>query len=336
MPSSCADATRPKVAVVIPNHNGAAWLDGCFGGLARQEFRDFIVVLVDNGSTDGSADRARRLRPALRLVRLGENRGFAAAVNAGIAASTSEYVALLNTDTVAGSAWLSVLVQSLDGSPSVVAAVAPRMMRLDDPDTIDDAGNTLCWTGAADKRGHGKAASEFARRDDIFSPSAGASLYRRSFLQEMGGFDERYFAYLEDVDLGLRGRLCGYRFLYEPDAVVLHKGHGSGMMHGRYVQLVTRNRLLLFAKSIPLGLLVRRLPSLVRGQLYFLFAYRSPLRSVAGYASFLGLVPHAVRERRRMKRSRRITSAEIDRMLAPGSREPLLRVALLRRLGLRP
>jgi GT2 family glycosyltransferase len=188
MTVSWPEADR-RVTVVIPNHNGAPWLQGCFQGLARQELEDFAVVLVDNGSTDGSPDLAQRLWPDLRLLILGQNRGFAAAVNAGIAESTSEYVALLNTDTIPGETWLSALVRTLERSPPAVAAVAPRMVRLDEPDTIDDAGNALDWTGAAKKVGHGRPSSDYADAREIFSPSAGASLYRRSFLQEMGGFD---------------------------------------------------------------------------------------------------------------------------------------------------
>jgi len=336
MTASCAEAATPRVSVVIPNHNGATWLKGCFEGLARQEFKDFAVVFVDNGSTDGSPDLARQLRSDVRLVSLGENRGFAAAVNAGIAATTSPYVALLNTDTRAGSAWLGALVRALEESPPDVAAVASRMLRMDDPGTIDDAGDALCWTGAAVKVGHGRPAAEFAHRREVFSPSAGASLYKRSFLEEMGGFDECFFAYLEDVDLGLRGRLRGYRFVFEPAAEVLHEGHGSGLRWGSYVQLLTRNRLLLFGKNVPLGLLLRRLGPLFRGQLYFFLAYRSPYRSLAGYASFLRLLPHVVRERRRMRRFRRITPGELDRMLDTGADEPLLRGPLLRRLNRRP
>jgi len=321
-----------RVSVVIPNYNGAAWLRGCLDGLGAQAFEDFRVVLVDNGSTDGSPELACELRPDVQLVRVGENRGFAAAVNLGIAATKSAYVALLNTDTVPGAAWLSALVRALDDGPPELAAAAPRMLRMDDPATIDDAGNTLSWTGAAEKAGHGRPAAEFGHRREIFTPSAGASLYRRSFLEEMGGFDERYFAYLEDLDLGLRGRLCGYHFIFEPAAEILHKGHGSGMRRGLYVQLVTRNRLLLFAKNVPSSLLIKNMGALLRGQLYFLLVYRRPFRSLAGYASFVRLIPHVIRERRRMRRLTRIDPQALNLMLA-STGDPLIRAALARWAG---
>jgi GT2 family glycosyltransferase len=333
MPVFSGDAPDPGVVVVIPNHNGEAWLKGCLEGLAGQELGDFGVVLVDNGSSDRSVELVRELRPDAKLILLGENRGFAVAVNLGIAATKAEYVALLNTDTVARPSWLSALVRALKDAPPEVAAAAPRMLRMDEPSMVDDAGDALYWTGAAEKVGHGRPASEYAHPREIFSPSAGASLYRRSFLEDMGGFDERFFAYLEDVDLGLRGRLCGYRFIFEPAAEILHKGHGSGVVGGPYVQLVTRNRLLLFTKNLPWSLLLKNLARLLCGQVYFFLAYRRPFRSLAGYASFVRLVPHVLRERRRMKLRIRLESEEIDRLLAPRPDHRLCRMPRVWRLN---
>jgi GT2 family glycosyltransferase len=318
--------------VVIPNYNGAAWLPGCLGGLNLQTFKDFEVLLVDNGSTDDSAGLASALRPDVRLIAFQENHGFAGAVNAGIRAARGEYVALLNTDTIVRPSWLGALVQALDSSPLEVAAVASRMLRMDDPGTVDDAGNALCWTGAAEKVGHGRPAAEFASPRDVFSPSGGASLYRRSFLEKMDGFDESFFAYLEDVDLGLRGRLRGYRFVFEPTAEVLHKGQGSGLARGTYVRLVTRNRLMLFAKNLPVSLLLRNLPKLLYGQIYFLLAYRKPFHTLAGYWSFLRLLPFVARERRRVQRRVRVSNAELQEMLDGEMREPPLRQLALDRL----
>lgn len=322
-----------KVSVVIPNYNGDTWLAGCFGGLARQEFKSFETILVDNGSTDGSPDRVSGLEPKARVIRLERNLGFAAAVNVGIAASRSEYVALLNTDTVARPSWLAALVRTLDASGSDVAAAAPKMLRMDRPDTIDDAGDALSWTGAARKMGHGRPAAEFVSRREIFAPSAGASLYRRAFLETIGGFDDRFFAYLEDIDLGLRGRLCGYRYLFEPAAEILHKGQGSGLPRPAYVKLITRNRLLLFAKNLPMSLLLRHLGELLYGQLYFLVVYRRPLASLAGYVGFVPLVAHALRERRRLRRLTRIGSREVQDLLLTETGEPRFREIVARKLA---
>lgn len=324
------DSPTPRVSVVIPNYNGDAWLTGCLEGLSNQKYRDFETILVDNGSTDGSGSRVTESQPHVRVIALERNRGFAAAVNVGIQAARGTYVALLNTDTIARPAWLGALVQTLDESPAEVGAVASRMLSMDHPDMVDDAGDALAWTGAAQKVGHGRPSREYAERREVFSPSAGASLYRRSFLEDTGGFDDRFFAYLEDIDLGLRGRIRGYRFVFEPTAEVLHKGHGSGLAHSSYVRLMTRNRLMLFAKNMPLSLLVRNVGKLLSGQLYFLLAYRRPVSSLIGYGSFIGVIPHVLRERRKLKRRTRIRSAELQALLATEMEETSMREVLAR------
>jgi GT2 family glycosyltransferase len=310
------------VSVVIPNLNGRTWLPGCLEALDNQEYRDFRTTVVDNGSTDGSAALVREGHPGVELICLERNQGFAAAVNTGTRSSRSEYVALLNTDTVARPSWLGTLVRTLDALPPGVGAVAPKMLRMADPDTVDDAGNALSWTGAAQKLGHRQPSSRFVELQEVFAVSGGASLYRRSFLEAMGGFDEAFFAYLEDVDLGLRGRLCGFRFVLEPAAQVLHEGYGSGIPRSSYVRLVTRNRLMLFAKSVPPALLLRNLGRLAYGQLYFLLAYRRPFPSLAGYAGFLRVLPHVLRERRTLKSRTRISPAELQRLLDVDTDEP--------------
>ena len=326
------NGSSPRVSVILPNWNGEAWLPGCLGGLRAQEFRSFEVVLVDNGSVDGSVALARALDPALHVLLFPENRGFAAAVNAGIAAARGEYVALLNTDTVPRPGWLGSLVRTLDASPPDVAGLASRMLSLRDPTRLDDAGDFLTWSGMGVKRGHGEPGSEFSLPDEVFSACAGAALYRRSVLEELGGFDERFFAYLEDLDLGLRARLRGYRWLYEPAAEVLHQGQGSGLPADRYVRLTTRNRLLLMTKSLPLRSLLRHAHQLLYGQLYFFVAYRRPLASLAGYLGYLRLVPHVLRARALARRTRTITAAQLEGQLGGTAREPPLSSLLARRL----
>lgn len=324
MTASLPSRADPKVSVVIPNHNGAHWLSGCLEALAAQELRGSEVIVVDDGSTDGSAAILRERYPQVRLIALDRNTGFAAAVNVGIQAARGEHVALLNNDTVARPVWLGALVKTLENSPQDVGAVASKMLCFEDPHCVDDAGDALSWTGAAEKQGHGRPASEFMQSREVFSPCAGAALYRRSFLEATGGLDERFFAYLEDVDLGLRGRLLGYRYLFEPAAEVLHKGQGSEVTRARYVRLITRNRVMLFAKSVPFSLLFKHLPRLLYGQLYFFIAYRQPLQSLAGYGSLLLNVPHIFRERRRLAQSRRITPADFETMLSSKMSEPPL------------
>jgi GT2 family glycosyltransferase len=323
---------QPKVTVVIPNWNGAAWLPGCLDALRLQDFRDFETVLVDNGSVDDSLAVARARVPDIRVLVFPENRGFAAAANAGIAAARGDYVALLNTDTVARPHWLGRLVEALEAAPPDVAGLASRIVSLSDPTRLDDTGDFLNWYGIAIQRGHGDPVSAFFAPDEVFSACAAAALYRRSVLEELDGFDEHFFAYLEDLDLGLRARLRGYRWLYVPGAEVQHQGHGSGTPARRYVRLMSRNRLLLLTKSLPLRLLLRHAPQLLYGQLYFAVAYRRPFASLAGYLDYLKVVPHVLRARRTARRTRRISPAQLEPQLRGTAREPPLSHLLARRL----
>ena len=314
-----------KVTIIIPVWNGAAWLAACLEALAAQSFRDFAVIVVDNGSTDNSRALVKRHAPQALLIAWERNRGFAAAVNAGIRASRTEYVALLNMDTRPRSDWLLNLVQAMDASAPDVGGLASKMLSMSDPAVVDDCGDSLSWQGAAAKRGHGQSAADFARGEEIFSPCAGAALYRKSFLDELGGFDERFFAYLEDVDLGLRGRLHGYRYHFVPMAEVLHQGQGSGLPQACYVRLVTRNRILLLLKNLPARLLIRHAASLLYGQFYFFIAYRQPLAALAGYFSVLPVLPHMVRERRAIQKNLKLTLAQVEHLLTPTMAEPPLR-----------
>ena len=310
-------SSPPDIAVIIPNWNGARWLPDCLAALAAQTLRPAEIILVDNGSTDGSAELAQSANPTLRLIKFPVNRGFAAAVNSGIRQSHAPFVVLLNTDTRPRPDWLAVLAKTLAEAPAEVAGIASRMVDMADSDQIENAGDLLSWQGMAAKRGHGLSTAEFNHSADIFSPCAGAAIYRRSFLESVGLFDEHFFAYLEDVDLGFRGRWMGFRFDYAPDAVILHQGHGSGLHHARYVRLITRNRILLLLKNLPLRALLTHLHQILYGQWYYLIAYRRPLQVVCGWIMIIPLVPHLLRERRRIASLRQVPVSQVESWLSP-------------------
>jgi GT2 family glycosyltransferase len=314
-----------RVTVVIPNWNTRRWLPGCLDGLRAQVCQDFVVLMVDNGSSDDSVPFVEQHYPEVQVLRFAENRGFAAAVNAGIRHSHSEYVALLNVDTVPRPTWLSCLVETIDNSLPDVGWLASRMLEMNRPWLIENAGDSLSWYGSARKRGAGRPAADYDRPAEVFSACAGAALYRHVFLEEIGGFDESFVSYLEDVDLGLRGRLLGYRGLFVPGAEILHQGHGAGIPRPRYVRLVTRNRLALLAKSIPGRLILRHWWTLLFGQLYFLLVYKHPVHSLAGTLAFLAALPRILTERRAMLARRCISDAALDAMLAAELGEPRLR-----------
>ncbi len=325
-------AVLPEVTVVIPNWNTKHWLRGCLEGLRAQNYQGVQVILVDNGSTDGSVAFVRQNYPEVQILSFAKNRGFAPAVNAGIRQSSSKYVALLNVDTVPRPDWLLALVETMERSPSRVGSLASKMLNLENPDIIDDAGDVLSWYGSARKRGLGEPAKAYNKEEEVFSACAGAALYRRSFLEETGEFDESFGSYLEDIDLGLRGQMLGYRCLFVPGAEVLHHSHGSGLSRSRYVYLVTRNRLKLLTKNIPSPLLLKHRRTLIYGQIYFFLVYKRPLHSIAGTMSWLATLPHTLRQRRGIQRQKQIPNQELDVLLSDGLGEMPLRDILRSRL----
>ena len=258
----------PVVSIVIPNFNGLGFLPCALGSLQRQSFKDFEVILVDNGSSDGSLSYLQKEHPWVRVVALKENTGFARAVNLGVAESRGRYVVLLNNDTEAEEDFLSELVAGMERHPGAFAGGA-RMMAFTNREAglLDDAGNYYCVLGWAFARGKGKPAQLFQTEEEIFSACAGAAIYRRDLLEGIGGFDENHFAYLEDVDLCYRARLYGYSCWYLPKAVVYHVG--SGTTGSRYnplkVRLSSRNNLFLLYKNMPLWQRVLNFPFLLAG-----------------------------------------------------------------------
>lgn len=239
------------ISVVIPNWNGLSWLPRCLRALAAQERAPDEVIVVDNGSHDGSLDYLRDEHPGVRAVALDHNTGFAHAANAGLRAAAGELVALVNADVELAPDWLARTGAALEAHPEA-ASVACKMLSLHDPGVVDDAGDVLRRDGVCEQRGRfGPDDGRFDAAGEVFGACAGAALYRRDAVLAAGGFDERYFAYLEDVDLALRLRLAGWTCRYEP-AVALHAAQSSSAaLPGGAPFLATRNTLVLVAKFWP-------------------------------------------------------------------------------------
>jgi GT2 family glycosyltransferase len=296
---------QPPISVVIPNWNGRDWLPGCLGAITTQELAPLEVIVVDNGSQDGSVDYLREAHPDVRVLALGCNTGFAHAANRGLEAARGVLVALVNTDVLLEPDWLARMAAVIERHPQT-AAVACKMLSLADPTRVYDAGDVLRRDGACEQRGRfGKDDGRWDTAGEVFGACAGAALYRRSAVLELGGFDERYFAYLEDVDLALRLRLAGWRCCYEP-AVALHAGEGSShQLTGGHHLLVTRNTVLLVAKAFPAAWL----PFVAYRQLGWAWhalrehRLRTHLR---GLAAALPMLPAALRQRRVLRRGARV------------------------------
>ena len=252
--------------VIIPNFNGLRFLPSCIGALEKQTCRDFDLLVVENGSTDGSAEWLHA--HGVPCLVNHENLGFAGGVNAGIRATTQEYVILLNNDTVPAPEFVERLLGAIKRHRRIFS-VSAKMLCVQDPSLVDDAGDGISLFGWAYQRGRELPAALYERPSDIFSSCAGAAVYRRSLLEETGLFDETHFAYLEDIDLCWRARLLGYFNRYEPGACVVH--YGSATSGSRYnsfkVRLSSRNHIWLMYKNQPAWQLMLNAPWLLAGLL---------------------------------------------------------------------
>jgi GT2 family glycosyltransferase len=248
------------ISVVVVNWNRRELLRECLSSLARQGCAGFETIVVDNGSSDGSAEMAEAEFGA-RVVRNRENRGFCAANNQGIAAARGELIALLNNDAEADPGWLAALARVFEDRPEVGMA-ASKILVYEDPRRIDKAGHLIWPDGQNRGRGSGALDSgQFDSLEEALWPDGCAAMYRARMLREIGGFDEDFFAYGDDAELGLRARIAGWKCLYAPDAVVRHhRGATLGLDSARRLELIERNRVLLAAKLFPWRLLCLNVP----------------------------------------------------------------------------
>lgn len=243
----------PIVTVVVPTLAAGAPLLDCVYSLDRQTQPGVEIVIVDN-SGRGLVRESAAARLATRIIELDSNRGFGAAVNAGFLSSRAPYLATINDDAVADPRWLERLVDAM-GSETRVGMCASQI-RLAGQDLLDSAGMLVSGDGSSKQRGQLQPPARYARREEVLFPSACAALYRREMLEDVGLFDEDFFLYCEDTDLGLRARWAGWKCLYVPDAVV---EHGYSRTAGRASRLkayyVERNRLFVLVKNYPAGML---------------------------------------------------------------------------------
>lgn len=275
-----------KVTVVIPNYNGMKFLPDCMTALLQQDADtpSYQVIVVDNGSQDQSLawleqqswqkeqrkterqSAAEEGQPQVRVISLPENTGFCHAVNVGIKEADTPYIILLNNDTKVHSGFVKHLTAAIEQRKDCFS-VSASMRMWDKPQLLDDAGDFYCVFGWAYARGKGRPAAEYEKAVEIFSACGGAAIYRKEILEEIGLFDEQHFAYLEDLDIGYRARIYGYRNFYEPKAKVIH--YGSASSGSRYnafkTSLAAANNLYVVGKNMPLLQLLWNLPFLLTG-----------------------------------------------------------------------
>ncbi len=298
-----------RASIVIPNWNGEKWLEASVRScLAQRAGFPYEVLVIDNGSTDASRDIVRRMAredDRLKLFMAPVNRGFSAAVNGGIRRAKGEYVVLFNNDAFAEPEWLAELVETADTDPNIFS-VGSLMLRHADPALADDAGDYMTILGWACKRGDGLSRRRYTKPERIFSACGGAALYRKSLFEKVGYFDERFFAYLEDVDIGWRANALGYKNVFCPTAVCLHIASATtGSKYNDFkAKQGGRNNILLSYKNMPFLQYALNAPFLLTGDLikilfFHIRGYGKPY--MEGHKEALALLPKMKKPRFQMK-----------------------------------
>lgn len=304
-PKESKSVRKTGIDIIIPSFNGKQFLVGCLASIKEQSFTSYEVIVVDNGSTDGTVDFLQENYPEVRLIALSLNRGFSAAVNAGIVNSDSPYIFLLNNDTELAPACLSHLVQAAGALPEY-DFFAPKMLSYHERDILDGAGDGFLRGGVGYRLGTmEKDGDAYDISGQVFGACAGAALYRRTFFDIVGLFDEDFFAYLEDVDLNLRANRTGLCCRYVPEARVYHIGSATtgSRINEITVRLSTRNNFFVLLKNYPLLFFLRFLPVICIYQFsWFLFVIKK--RQVSAYLrGVCGVVGYITQMRKKYRRS---------------------------------
>ena len=330
-------AEVPDISVVVVNWNRRELLAKCLESLSRQTHPNYEVIVVNNGSNDGSAEMVRDLAQSypvpLRLIVNSANLGFCAANNQGFEASEAALIALLNNDAEAEPGWLSALETTILLHDDIGMA-ASKILVWEDPRRIDKCGHLMYPDGQNRGRGTGQIdEGQFEHLEEVLWPDGCAAMYRRAMLEDVGFFDEEFFAYADDAELGLRGRIAGWRCFYAPAAVVRHhRGATLGLGSARRLVLIERNRVLLVVKLFPWNLIwangAYHLARIMAG-LWAAIRNRGELRHypgaegkmavasalIAGKWLALPKLPSMLRKRRAFRSKRRLMPRQIRALL---------------------
>jgi GT2 family glycosyltransferase len=324
----------PPVTTIVQNWNRSDLLQPCLAALRGQSYPSSEIILVDSGSTDDSVAYVREHFPEVTVMALPCNRGFAAGNNVAIRASNSRYIALLNNDAQPEPYWLEALVDTL-ATRAEVGFCASKMLYLDDPQIIDTAGDVFYDYGAGGKRGMDQPdGSEFSQTEYVFGACAGAAIYRRAMLGDVGLFDEDFFLYMEDIDLSFRAQLRGHKCLFVPAARVYHQVAGTtGRGSPLSIYYSLRNMPYVLVKNLPIALLVRHL-----GLILFYFLAGDAVFALSGYTGAvararrdnLRMIEKMLAKRKRIQSTRRVSDAYIESVMTKGQLGARIRSTLSR------
>lgn len=312
-----------KATVIIPNWNGRELLPDCLSSLKRQSFKNFNILVVDNGSTDDSLSYIRENFPDVEVVFLKRNYGFSRAINEGVKKSSSKYTVFLNNDTEVDKKWLENLIKVADKHPEVVS-VGSKILNFYRRDKIDGVGILINEVGQARSVGYEeKDGGQFDDEAYIFGATGGAALFRRDLFLRLGGFDERYFMYFEEVDFAFRAQFAGYKSVYAPKAVCLHKHKASSKRVPQKIEYWQfRNMTQTIIKDFPKGVVLRRWRWL-KITLVHLNTILYQLKNGFYWPPFvtelwlLFHLPMLLMERSRIQRSRIVADEYIESFLLP-------------------
>lgn len=314
------EVAAPFASVIIPNFNGVRHLPVVLNALRRQRFTDFEVIVVDDASSDDSVELLESRYLDVRLIVNRRNEGFVRSCNTGAAAARGRMIVLLNSDTEPEPTWLEELVKAFVANPQA-AAVTSKMLLFDRRDTLHTTGDMLGVDGIPRNRGvWERDAGQYDAAPHIFSGCGGATAYRREVWQALGGFDEQFWMYLEDVDFGFRARLAGWEAVFAPNARVYHHLSASGgdVLASYYVG---RNTIWLIAKNMPRSLLRRNALAILGGQLAVTLDALRNWRGEAAQARLRGQLaglfglPQQLQKRRAIQPRRQIEDDDLARML---------------------
>lgn len=307
-----------NITVVVVNWNRKKILSECLDALRNQIYRHFTVILVDNGSNDGSVDLVAHNYPEVKIIALPENLGFSFANNVALKIIQSEYVAFLNNDAVPTPFWLNSLVEALEACPRAGFA-ASKMLFQDEQTIIDRAGDSYTTAGAGLLRGRGSDANHYNKKEWIFGACAGSAFFRIQVLRDVGFFDEDFFLLYEDVDLSFRAQLRGFKCLYVPEAVVYHKASSSIVYDSPMsVYYGHRNLEWVYIKNMPSQLMLKTfwLHILYDIAAFFFFAARGRMKEFAmAKRDVLKGLKRILKKRRLIQRTRRVENSYIWSLL---------------------
>ncbi len=315
-----------RISIIIVNYNGKGLISDCLKALERQSFKDFEVLIVDNSSLDGSLHKVRKflevssMASLVKLISLNMNTGFAGGNSEGLKHASGDYIALLNNDTEPVKEWIEELVKAMDNDPNV--GICASMLITCGTDTIDSSADGYSTILKGFKRGEGLSIEKHPIKEYVFGACAGAALYRRKMIEEIGFFDDDFFLLQEDTDLNFRAQLAGWKVLYVPTAVVHHKVRSSiGHMSDTAVYYSLRNSEFVRIKNVPFGIFVRCLPEFMIGMMmefiYFAIKHRRFRLYFKAKMDALKMLPAMLKKRTEIMKNKRVSNNYLKGIMTP-------------------